>query len=81
MPNHQAACDAGLTLTLHRCLQEDPSTHQVEELEEATPKPLRTESLVKGDVTWMDSNWYQCHRLRNPNPDRGHFCATIQCYK
>ncbi|EFJ51443.1 hypothetical protein VOLCADRAFT_103476 [Volvox carteri f. nagariensis] len=43
--------------------------------------PLTEVELVKGDVTWMDANWYQCHQLKNKAKDRGNFCATLQCYK
>ena len=31
----------------------------------------------KGDITWMDRNWYQTHKLHNKTGD---YCATIQCY-
>ena len=34
--------------------------------------------LKEEQVTWIDPNWYQTHRLHN-NTDE--FCATIQCYR
>lgn len=41
------------------------------------------DSLLKFDlkdnqVTWIDSNWYQTHKLHNNTDD---FCATVQCYR
>ncbi|XP_022105949.1 uncharacterized protein LOC110987493 [Acanthaster planci] len=40
--------------------------------------PLLTFEASAGNVTWLDRNWYQTHKLRNPSND---YCATIQCYK
>lgn len=31
----------------------------------------------EGDVTWINRNWYQTHKLDNISDD---YCATIQCY-
>ena len=31
----------------------------------------------KGNITWVNRNWYQAHKLKNIESD---FCATIQCY-
>ncbi|GLI60050.1 hypothetical protein VaNZ11_001902 [Volvox africanus] len=58
----------------------DPSREQVIS-SDTPPVPITSVHLEKGDVTWMDSNWYQCHQLINPAEQRGDFCATIQCYK
>jgi len=44
---------------------------------ESTPALLQTFAATKGQFTWMDKNWFQCHRLKNVTDD---FCATIQCY-
>ncbi|CAC5364263.1 unnamed protein product [Mytilus coruscus] len=40
-------------------------------------KPLKEFDAMKGDITWVDRNWYQTHKLVNKSND---FCATIQCY-
>ncbi|XP_063436741.1 uncharacterized protein LOC134718180 [Mytilus trossulus] len=40
-------------------------------------KPLKEFDAKKGDITWVDRNWYQTHKLVNKSND---FCATIQCY-
>ncbi|GIL83853.1 hypothetical protein Vretimale_10873 [Volvox reticuliferus] len=61
--------------------KEDPSRVSSTALNTGNPAPITAVHLSKGDVTWMDSNWYQCHQLINPAKDRGSFCATIQCYK
>ncbi|KIZ03934.1 hypothetical protein MNEG_4023 [Monoraphidium neglectum] len=61
--------------------KEDTSRHPNAQLEELKLEPLKVATLVKGDVTWMDKNWFQCHRLHNTSDQRGDFCATIQCYK
>ncbi|XP_060078048.1 uncharacterized protein LOC132557567 [Ylistrum balloti] len=39
--------------------------------------PLRKFNAVKGNVTWINRNWFQTHKLWNDTDD---FCATIQCY-
>ncbi|GIL56466.1 hypothetical protein Vafri_11823 [Volvox africanus] len=60
----------------------DPSREQAAKpLITNYPAPIAEVHLEKGDITWMDSNWYQCHQLINPAQERGDFCATIQCYK
>ncbi|XP_074641784.1 uncharacterized protein LOC141899408 [Tubulanus polymorphus] len=41
-------------------------------------KPLKEFDAHVGDVTWINRNWYQTHKLHNVTDD---FCATIQCYK
>jgi len=38
---------------------------------------LQSFAPTKGQFTWMDKNWYQCHQLKNVTDD---YCATIQCY-
>lgn len=43
---------------------------------EATP--IKILDLSKDDVTWIDRNWYQTHKLQNVSDD---YCATIQCYQ
>jgi len=38
---------------------------------------LQSFAPTKGQFTWMDKNWYQCHQLKNVTDD---YCCTIQCY-
>jgi len=38
---------------------------------------LQSFAPTKGQFTWMDKNWFQCHQLKNVTDD---YCATIQCY-
>lgn len=40
-------------------------------------KPLKEFDAREGDVTWINRNWYQTHKLINTSQD---YCATIQCY-
>eukprot|EP00611_Tribonema_gayanum_P010483 TRINITY_DN2051_c0_g1_i1.p1 TRINITY_DN2051_c0_g1~~TRINITY_DN2051_c0_g1_i1.p1 ORF type:complete len:531 (+),score=84.15 TRINITY_DN2051_c0_g1_i1:64-1593(+) len=44
----------------------------------APDEELLTETIKKGDVTWISPNWYQTHKLSNTSDD---YCATLQCYK
>ena len=46
--------------------------------DEKDMKPLIKFDLKQDQITWIDPNWYQTHRLEN-NTDE--FCATIQCYR
>lgn len=39
--------------------------------------PLFTFEACAGSSTWLNRNWYQTHKLRNPSKE---YCATIQCY-
>ncbi|XP_021364309.1 uncharacterized protein LOC110457385 isoform X2 [Mizuhopecten yessoensis] len=39
--------------------------------------PMKTFNAYAGDVTWINRNWFQTHKLWNNTTD---FCATIQCY-
>jgi len=43
----------------------------------STPALLQTFAATKGQFTWMDKNFFQCHKLYNVTDD---YCATIQCY-
>lgn len=38
---------------------------------------LREFDCYEGEVTWINRNWYQTHKLTNISND---YCATIQCY-
>ncbi|VDI82294.1 Hypothetical predicted protein [Mytilus galloprovincialis] len=40
-------------------------------------KPMKEFDAREGDVTWINRNWYQTHKLKNTSND---YCATIQCY-
>ncbi|CAC5388132.1 unnamed protein product [Mytilus coruscus] len=40
-------------------------------------KPMKEFDAREGDVTWINRNWYQTHKLINTSKD---YCATIQCY-
>lgn len=46
--------------------------------DEDNMKPIIKFDLKQDDVTWIDQNWYQTHKLFNNTND---FCATIQCYR
>ncbi|XP_021364304.1 uncharacterized protein LOC110457384 [Mizuhopecten yessoensis] len=39
--------------------------------------PMKTFNAYPGDVTWINRNWFQTHKLWNNTTD---FCAPIQCY-
>ena len=39
--------------------------------------PLKEFDAHEGDITWINRNWYQTHKLVNTSND---YCATIQCY-
>ena len=41
-------------------------------------KPLLNTKGKKGEIMWMDENWYQTHKLKNTSKD---FCAIIQTYR
>ncbi|XP_038048939.1 uncharacterized protein LOC119722730 [Patiria miniata] len=45
--------------------------------ETSSRDPLFTFEACAGDATWLNRNWYQTHKLRNPGKE---YCATIQCY-
>lgn len=40
-------------------------------------KPIKVFDAYQGDVTWINRNWYQTHKLHNVSDD---YCATLQCY-
>ncbi len=47
----------------------------------AAEKPWGDITFKEGDVTFLSPDYYQIHRLHNPEPKGGQFCATIQSYK
>ena len=43
-------------------------------------QPYGQTTLTQGQITWLDPDQYQTHRLYNHNVS-GNMCATLQCYQ
>ncbi len=50
-------------------------------LSPAIGQPWGSTVAHAGEVTFLTPDYYQIHRLFNPSPKGGSFCATIQCYR
>ena len=74
--DHGGACTAmkilfgGIHIGIYNKVMNPPSLTDM--------KPLMEFDGKQGDITWMDENWYQTHKLENNTDD---FCAIIQSYR
>ncbi|KAK9810113.1 hypothetical protein WJX72_005046 [[Myrmecia] bisecta] len=71
----------GLNVNLYNKLRETTREQTLPQTAE-DPAVLETMKIAAGGVIWISPNWFQAHKLINPN--NGHielFCATVQCYQ